>query len=833
MAIYGTPLTMGGGGGGKNDTLPPLLDHFKGTRKDTNVTLSADKLAESRAQDLAGAVWVYGEHEPKSPNDGTKIAVSRSEAVSQRGDMTLTLKNLPASNESYQITINLPESDGKLHPYIYLTNNYREQKVGLVIRKIVDKQISPSGTQYENSPFDTACSEFKNRLDVRVRSFLEPTNIYSWNSSTGGKEITRDIFLLSQREAGGGSDAMIKQLPFFNVTSNRIARDDEGTARGWWLREFNNTSPNYVNYQGIISSIRGTQYLRYALSLSLDLPLHPIPNDDGSYDFLCESDIQHTYSLAPEAEARETVGILPSNSRVKFARYDGNDLIWKTAKDSYGNQFLIFSAESMNLSPFNTMEFDAKEPNNPVNNNKLYGNSNYLLSNIHQWLNSDKAANQWYTAQHIYDAPPSYQNKNGFLYEWTEQEKRFAFDKTWDVRLSSQSNPSPFKAKVVIPSQMEANFATFGVPGNERKTGNLDVLKTESNRVANGKAWGLRDQNNDYQFLGVASSGKSAPMGAWNPENQVRPLISIPINTPVELGADGTYHLLIDKMVSALKRTVTWDKQKEFYARQFTYNSKKQYQTMLEGATAYLPIMPDGQELSKLPSKSKVKLGKFNGQALQWLVCRDSADQSLRLILDGESIGVIGKKMTDNAEPNNSDNNRRNYGNDRYIWSNIRQWLNSSNPANSWYSSQHSADAPPNYTNVAGFLHEWTEKEISVLENASWVVTRHSVDGGGTESFQNRIVLPSTTEMGLESGTGGSKLDIFNSDDDRIVTGKYYWCRTPWPSGSGNVRTVRSSGTLSYSSAGNISYGVRPLCKPLSNTLVSIETDSEGCFTIV
>ena len=226
-------------------------------------------------------------------------------------------------------------------------------------------------------------------------------------------------------------------------------------------------------------------------------------------------------------------------------------------------------------------------------------------------------------------------------------------------------------------------------------------------------------------------------------------------------------------------------------------------------------------------------MGKFNGNPLKWLVCRDSADQSLRLILDGESVGVIENKMFDNKEPNNSNSNRRVYGNNRYIWSNIRQWLNSSSPANSWYSSQHQADAPPNYTNVAGFLHEWTEKEISVLENASWVVTRHRVDGGGTESFQNRIVLPSTTEMGLESNTGGARIDIFNSDGDRIVTGKYYWCRTPYTSKSTNVRCVLDSGTLDSGYASGTGVGVRPLCKPLSNTIVSIETDSEGCFTLV
>lgn len=375
-------------------------------------------------------------------------------------------------------------------------------------------------------------------------------------------------------------------------------------------------------------------------------------------------------------------------------------------------------------------------------------------------------------------------------------------------------------------------------------------------------------------------------------------------------------------------KTVEWNNESNFFARQFTYNSKKQYQTMLEGAIAKLTLVgvpkpvtelaethsvqsitltwknptddelydhtvvvyktdaypasiddgtvaysgtdqtttisdlqlgttyyisvftvsisgiygtpqtisveiPAGQLISSLPSNSKVKLGKFNGQDLKWLVCRDSADQSLRLILDGASVSFIGNKMFDNAEPSNSDPNRRQYGNNRYIWSNIHQWLNSNKVAGAWYSAQHSVDAPPGYTNVAGFLNGWTEKEIGVLENANWVVTRHRVDGGGTESFYSRIVLPSTTEMGLESGTGGSKLDIFNSDGDRVVSGARYWCRTPFPSYSDYVRVVLTGGTLDSRSADSTGNGVRPLCKPLSNTLVSPETDSEGYFTIV
>lgn len=240
-----------------------------------------------------------------------------------------------------------------------------------------------------------------------------------------------------------------------------------------------------------------------------------------------------------------------------------------------------------------------------------------------------------------------------------------------------------------------------------------------------------------------------------------------------------------------------------------------------------------GKTIADLPSKSKVKLGKFSGIPLKWLVCRDSVDQSLRLILDGESVGVIGNKMADNHAPNNPDSSRRNYGNNRYIWSNIRQWLNSDKPANQWYTAQHTYDAAPDYINVAGFLHEWTEKEISVLENASWVVTKHSVDGGGSESFQNKVALPSTTEMGLESNTGGARIDIFNNNEDRVVSGVPYWCRTPYSSNAYDACTIHTGGTLHHYRTDNTGYGVRPLCKPVASTLVSNEPDSDGCYTVV
>ena len=372
-------------------------------------------------------------------------------------------------------------------------------------------------------------------------------------------------------------------------------------------------------------------------------------------------------------------------------------------------------------------------------------------------------------------------------------------------------------------------------------------------------------------------------------------------------------------------KTVEWNNESDFFARQFTYNSKKQYQTMLEGAIATLVLtgvpdpvtelaethsgssitltwknptsdefydhtvvvyktdafptaiddgtqgysgtdetatlsglelgstyyiavftvsayglygepqtvqveLPAGLLLSSLASGTKVKLGKWNNTDLQWKVARDTSDQSIRLVLEPTSVSLLGNKMWDNKEPSNSDTDRRNLGNNRYIYSNIHQWLNATK-ATSWYTAQHSADAAPDYSSQAGFLSGWSENHIAALDRATLTVSRSSTDGGGTETFVARVALISTAELGLQSGTGGGRLDIFNSDGDRS-TGAYYWTRTPYPSYSNVAYLVASAGALSSYDNVYSAHGVRPLCIPVSTALVSLEMDDDRCYVV-
>lgn len=107
--IYGSPLFLSGSGGANKD-LPPLLDNFKARvvvddeaenlpSNDTNIELSANKMEASRANELAGAVWVYGDHEPESVNDGTKIELTREDVIQGGGEATVQ-KTIQWNNEA-------------------------------------------------------------------------------------------------------------------------------------------------------------------------------------------------------------------------------------------------------------------------------------------------------------------------------------------------------------------------------------------------------------------------------------------------------------------------------------------------------------------------------------------------------------------------------------------------------------------------------------------------------------------------------------------------------------------------------------------------------------
>ena len=228
---------------------------------------------------------------------------------------------------------------------------------------------------------------------------------------------------------------------------------------------------------------------------------------------------------------------------------------------------------------------------------------------------------------------------------------------------------------------------------------------------------------------------------------------------------------------------------------------------------------------------------------------------------------IIQNMASDAKEPNNSNSDRKNYGNNRHIYSNLLQWLNSKSAAGAWYSAKHSADQAPTtknthvtynpYTSWAGFLAMLDPKFVAELLTTTLTVVKSTTDGGSYETFTAKMFLASTTEVGLANENNiaeGSLLALFSNDASRVAyptaqcvsnadgytnsnfstsKGWYWWLRTPYSSLANSVRIVSSDGSLSYSVAYGGYNGVRPLCNLKSSILVSDSPNSDGNYTVI
>jgi hypothetical protein len=273
--------------------------------------------------------------------------------------------------------------------------------------------------------------------------------------------------------------------------------------------------------------------------------------------------------------------------------------------------------------------------------------------------------------------------------------------------------------------------------------------------------------------------------------------------------------------------------------------------------------------LSSLPSGTKVKdtLTTYNGKPILFTVMEHNhagdPDNSTALI----TSNIITLKCFDAIESGNSDSNRKQYGNNRWLYSNIRQWLNSEKAAGAWYSAQHSADAAPTNANVwsnyneydqeAGFLTNFSEQLRAELLTVTKRVAKNTVtDGGGYEDVTQKVFLLSNTEVGLANENSiaeGSIYALFNTASNRIAyptaeavakseytssslaasSPWWWWLRTPYASNSYSARDVYTDGSLNGNPAYYGHSGVRPACVVSSSILVSDEADTDGAYTIV
>ncbi len=272
------------------------------------------------------------------------------------------------------------------------------------------------------------------------------------------------------------------------------------------------------------------------------------------------------------------------------------------------------------------------------------------------------------------------------------------------------------------------------------------------------------------------------------------------------------------------------------------------------------------KKISALPVKAKVRdpLTKYNGVAIGWIIGDKSHSG-----YPGSSVTLVAERILTlkcfDAIESGGGNSRDSYGNNRYIYANIRQWLNKRGTG--WYAQQHGYDRPPSnayvwsnyneYDAEAGFKTGFSAEFLAAILPTTLIVAKPSCDGGGSETLTDDIFLLSMAEVGLGSENGiaeGSILAMFSSDNasrkcmptaQAVSKSEYtsssltasqpwwWWLRSPRAGNGCDARSVHSDGTLSHVGAYDGRGGVRPALNLSSEILVSDTPDSEGYYTII
>jgi len=269
--------------------------------------------------------------------------------------------------------------------------------------------------------------------------------------------------------------------------------------------------------------------------------------------------------------------------------------------------------------------------------------------------------------------------------------------------------------------------------------------------------------------------------------------------------------------------------------------------------------------IADLPIGAKLKFGTYCvGDEMPHKICWLKAHHDGTLL----SEFMEAQLAFDAKEPDNPDEYRRSYGNNRYSVSNVHQFLNTD--GYDWFFPAHEHDTPPadeymynrrhGYENKPGFLHFFESWEVDAIEESEVKTALPTRDiRTGDEKFEilhSKVFMPSRTnvsgrtENGVEEGehwdlfkNGANRACLFSPelynntpnddkpeyDDDEW----YYYLRSPGSGSSYDVRCVNRDGGIGDAYACDDCMGVRPALKLNPEILISDEPDGDGYYEVL
>ena len=281
------------------------------------------------------------------------------------------------------------------------------------------------------------------------------------------------------------------------------------------------------------------------------------------------------------------------------------------------------------------------------------------------------------------------------------------------------------------------------------------------------------------------------------------------------------------------------------------------------------------QLISNLPVGSKVKFGKHqvNNEtpwSIIWTVVAKNhistpAYPSNSVTL--HAANIIDLRAIDAKEPESTDTNRAGYGYNRYMYSNIHQWLNSRAGAGAWWSKSTSTDSSPSnarvtystgYDNRPGFLNFFTDAEYNAILNTTIrAITPDADVKVGAPNYYDiatKIFLPSMVEVGAgdSMGTEGTAWGYYTSaamrmcgvnaqvinntssidkPSDSAVKWRW-WLRTPYYYSLSHTQLIYPTGEAQNATSNEGRIGVRPALNLSASTYVTDTVDTDGCYAV-
>lgn len=264
---------------------------------------------------------------------------------------------------------------------------------------------------------------------------------------------------------------------------------------------------------------------------------------------------------------------LPVGAKVKFGKYSVNGetaqaIAWLVvAKNHTGypsNSVTCLTEKIIDLRPV-----DAAEPNNSNESRQDYGNNTYSLSNICQWLNSNK--NSWYVAAHSADQTPDnshttrgtgYDTRPGFLTNFTSEEIA-AIVQTPLISTTYSYTSESLISGIFLPSATEVGFKDNRTDGvvwgyfsdglSRRATMTSQSYKntlsiTKPTEESSYWSWWLRsgDYTTSYRMLAIDENGEQDYLATNRGDCGIRPTVNLNGTQRVSdtIDSDGYYTLI-------------------------------------------------------------------------------------------------------------------------------------------------------------------------------------------------------------------------------------------------------------------------------------------------